>query len=797
MNPRADRSFGFQRCCCATAVAVAFVMALASSVGAQSISCGQTVNNTTTSATQVDTYTFTASAAGMVLITIGTAPSPGFDPVWRLKLGTMMIAGPDPDHQLVTLSSAGIYTIEVFDNGLNATGSYGLTIQGASASLTCGTAMSCGQTLPGNMLAVPGDTDSFSFEVLAGQAPTDVLVTIESASTGFSPIFNVYRPDGTFSGVSDADHAAVVCPTSGIYTIYVYENNFRDVGSYNLTLQGISESIACGASLSCGQTLAGNALAVEGDTETFNFEVLPAQAPSNVLVTIESTTVGFTPVFIVYQPDGTYTGVTSGEHASVACPVPGRYTIYVYENDFENTGFYNLTLQGIAERLGCGTPIQCGQTLAGNMLSEQGDTETFTFELLAGEAPSDVIVTIESTAVGFTPILNVYRPDGSYTGVSTGSHAAVACPVPGSYTIYVYENDFQQTGSFNLTLQGIAEPITCGEQLDCGQTLVGRTLSVPGDTETFTFELLAGEAPSDVLVTIASTAVGFSPIFQVYRPDGFYTGVNDGDHAAVDCPDPGIYTIYVYENDFLHTGSFNLTMQGIGQTNTCGEILLCGSSSVGNLLVPADTETFKFSVVTPGMVQVSISPQSNTVTPVANIYRPDGSYSGVSTSGTASLTAGVPGVYTIYVYDASFSGTGSYQVTLDAVTAVCGCPEGAASVSRNGTGVNPLTLVAVSNPVLGGSWAVDLDCSGHLPSVAFVSVRAAPATGPVLSIGEILCTGPRYLLLSNAHASSVVNFGVSVPNQLNLCGLQACVQGICFGSPGLQLSNALDVTIGM
>jgi hypothetical protein len=184
--------------------------------------------------------------------------------------------------------------------------------------------------------------------------------------------------------------------------------------------------------------------------------------------------------------------------------------------------------------------------------------------------------------------------------------------------------------------------------------------------------------------------------------------------------------------------------------------------------------------------------------PVAFVYRPDGSYSGFQTSGTVTLTASTPGIYTIYVFDSTFFGTGAYQINLNALTGVCGCPELAASTSRTGTGVNPLTLMPVTAPVLGSTWSVDLDCTAHAPALAFVSVRAAPAMGPILPIGEVLAGGPRYVLLAGAHSSSVVNFSVAVPNQLNLCGLRGYSQGICFGTPpGIQLSNALDVIIGM
>lgn len=154
---------------------------------------------------------------------------------------------------------------------------------------------------------------------------------------------------------------------------------------------------------------------------------------------------------------------------------------------------------------------------------------------------------------------------------------------------------------------------------------------------------------------------------------------------------------------------------------------------------------------------------------------PDGSYS-----------------FTIRYWDAGFTTLMSCCAQLD-VTGSCGT---AGAASRNGSGVNPLTLASVNPPVLGASWDTTLDCSAHAPGQAVLFVYGSPASGPLTPYGEVLVGGTRLLRRAQAHAGSTAPFSEPVPPDLALCGLQAYSQGLCLGAPGPQLSSALDLVLG-
>jgi len=124
---------------------------------------------------------------------------------------------------------------------------------------------------------------------------------------------------------------------------------------------------------------------------------------------------------------------------------------------------------------------------------------------------------------------------------------------------------------------------------------------------------------------------------------------------------------------------------------------------------------------------------------------------------------------------------------------------GAGRRTRNGSGVNPLTLTSANRPVLGTTWLVSLDCSAHAPGTAVWFASGAALEPPLaLSMGELLvdtAVAP-FLLRSLPHGGGSATFPLNVPADPALCGRVLFSQGLCLGSPGPRLSNALDGLAG-
>jgi len=120
----------------------------------------------------------------------------------------------------------------------------------------------------------------------------------------------------------------------------------------------------------------------------------------------------------------------------------------------------------------------------------------------------------------------------------------------------------------------------------------------------------------------------------------------------------------------------------------------------------------------------------------------------------------------------------------------------AAMSARNGSGVNPVVLRGLTQPVLGANWSIGLDCAGNAAGSAIVIGASSPLAGVATPFGEILIGGPRVFRAVLPHTSTETFFSLAIPARTALCGLSLAVQGGCTGAPGARLSNALDLVLG-
>lgn len=130
----------------------------------------------------------------------------------------------------------------------------------------------------------------------------------------------------------------------------------------------------------------------------------------------------------------------------------------------------------------------------------------------------------------------------------------------------------------------------------------------------------------------------------------------------------------------------------------------------------------------------------------------------------------------------------------------------AAAEIRNGSGQNPMNLTAVSMPVIGETWAADLDCRAYGSGLALLVVRRLPVSGTSSAFGEVLVGGSLLHRMARQHAGSVSTLTWAIPYDLSLCGLEVHAQGLCRSSSGAVgpktlliqggLSNAIDLTLG-
>jgi len=118
----------------------------------------------------------------------------------------------------------------------------------------------------------------------------------------------------------------------------------------------------------------------------------------------------------------------------------------------------------------------------------------------------------------------------------------------------------------------------------------------------------------------------------------------------------------------------------------------------------------------------------------------------------------------------------------------------ALAVVRNGDGTNPSGYSAVTQPVLGSPWLLDVDVTtpGHLGSLVSVGLGGAisgPHTSGLLQ-GQLLVRGPFLVdFAAGSHA-------IALPAEVALFGTTLATQAATFTAGVVRLNNAIDATLG-
>ncbi len=371
----------------------------------ESIACGETKTNRALVAGQQDTYTFSGNAGEAVILTaVGTSGNVcAYAELYRagVYLGRNSC---NSYSSSLTLPANDIYTILVYDSGLNDTGTYDLNLQFTTGR--CGTAITCGQTRSGNLTS-KAQQDTYKFSANAGEA---VLFSAVGTSTSGAvcSYAELYSPSGVYLGRNSCNSysSSLSLPATGTYTLLVYDSGHNDNGTYDLNLQFTTGR--CGTAITCGQTRSGN-LTSKAQQDTFSFCGL---AGSSVIVSTAGTSGGVCVYAELYDPSGTYRGRNScnSNSSSLSLPATGTYTLLVYDSGHNGTGTYNVNLSCFGNSCPPQTFGVSGRVTAANGAAISGVTMNFTRLSGTGSVPASVTTDANGnwSQTGFTPGSN-YR----------------------------------------------------------------------------------------------------------------------------------------------------------------------------------------------------------------------------------------------------------------------------------------------------------------------------------------------------------------------------------------------------
>jgi glucose/arabinose dehydrogenase len=129
-------------------------------------------------------------------------------------------------------------------------------------------------------------------------------------------------------------------------------------------------------------------------------------------------------------------------------------------------------------------------------------------------------------------------------------------------------------------------------------------------------------------------------------------------------------------------------------------------------------------------------------------------------------------------------------------------PSGATAATnavRNGGGTNVACLGAVTLPILGNKWVIEINPSTHANATAVGLVGfAAPTSGVFLTGGEALVdvTSRKIFQIITAAGTETVQITAPLPCDASLAGATGYTQAFILGGAGFELCNAVDLTLG-
>jgi hypothetical protein len=435
------------------------------------------------SAGEVDTWTFTASAGDRMAVHIGEMVDQNdFRPWIRLiapsgaTLGNA--AGTDAaviDDVVAPATGTYLVLVASFDSGFDGTGTYRLTMTHTPGPITVSPGDQGGPLTNGEMHTgeiLQGDVDVWTFTATAGQRIAVHIGEITDTDD-FRPWIRLWSPTGVSLGDTAFVEADViddvVAPVSGTYLVLVasFDPGFDGTGTYRLTMTHTPGPITVspgdqGGPLTNGAIHTGEIL--QGDVDVWTFT---ATAGQRIAVHIGEITDAddFRPWIRLWSPTGVSLGDTAFVEADViddvVAPVTGQYLVLVasFDPGFDGTGTYRLTMTHTPGPITVspgdqGGPLTIGAIHTGEIL--QGDVDVWTFTATAGEH-IDINVGETSETDDFRPWIRLWSPTGASLGDTAGVTAAqilATANATGTYLVLVgsFDSGFDGTGTYSLTL---------------------------------------------------------------------------------------------------------------------------------------------------------------------------------------------------------------------------------------------------------------------------------------------------------------------------------------------------------
>jgi len=354
----------------------------------------------------------------------------------------------------------------------------------------------------------------------------------------------------------------------------------------------------------------------------------------------------------------------------------GRYNVLLRENNDDTTGDYRLHFIKLPF---AGSPTDPadgdGKALTSSTSTDAaigtiGDVDLYTFTASVGD--SFVITAGDTSGTAFTPLMTVYRPDGTVqaTDVAAGGAGVelLSLTVAGTYSVVIADNTDNHIGNYALHFvkspgpQAVDPADQDGGALTSGQAITASLTA--GDLDAYTFTLAAGGSATVRASELGATA--FFPLIDVFGPNGTRVGSNAGSASAIvtltSVTLGGTYTIVMHDSGDDNIGQYALALDATPGSDTRAPVVVSDrfdynsdrqqiviglTEGIGGTLETSDLTLQNLTtntMVSPDFISATFNPLSNEI-----VFRfpgfsagilPDGNYRATLNAGSITDSAG-------------------------------------------------------------------------------------------------------------------------------------------------------------
>lgn len=638
---------------------------------------------------EVDSWNFTATAPGPVMLRVGATT---FTPTIRLfDPGNAQIGETTSGNTFVRdgllsvqLPTAGVYTVLVSATFGNQTGAYDISMGLVPGEITVSAGDEGGAITNGAVTSASlalGDLDVWSFSANAGDG-----LMLRMGSESLTPWIRLYGPDGALAGETTSGNSfardgsvSAQATNAGVYTVIASATFAGQSGPYRLHLAKSPGTFTVSPGDQGGEISNGGAYPGSLDVGDLDMWSFTANAGDNLMLRMGAQEA--TPWIRLYAPNGALVGEQISGNAFARDGVllahatnAGTYTVVVSATHPAQHSDYTLSFAKAPGAITVVSGDQGGDLLNGATTLGSltvGDLDVWSFSAAAGEG-----LMIRMGAPSLTPWLRLYDPTGSLVAEQVSGNAfardgalTATATNAGVYTLVVSATHPSQSGDYRLHLAKTATEFVVsdgdqGGELQSGSANPG-VLTV-GDLDLWSFE---ADAADGIMLRMGASSL--TPWLRLYDPTGTLVEeetsgnafARDG-HIQYRTTSSGRYTVVVSAAYAGQEGDYSLYLAQIPRDIVVppgdqGGSLTNGFSHAATLTI-GDLDVWSF-IGTPGDSNV-IRVAATNFTPWIILYGPDGTILRETTSGNAfarsgsvSLNITNAGVYTVVV-SAAYAG---------------------------------------------------------------------------------------------------------------------------------------------